>query len=36
MDQGTDRRKLARASFEAIAFSVKEIVDRMLAAGISL
>ena len=36
MDQGTDRRKLARASFEAIAFSVKEIVDRMLDAGISL
>jgi glycerol kinase len=36
MDQGTDRRQLARASFEAIAFSVKEIVDRMLAAGISL
>lgn len=36
MDQGTDRRKLARASFEAIAFSVKEIVDRMLDAEIRL
>jgi glycerol kinase len=36
MDQGTNRRQLARASFEAIAFSVKEIVDRMLDAGMRL
>ncbi len=36
MTQGTDRRCLARASFEAIAFSVKEIVDRMTEAGMRL
>ncbi|QDT75618.1 FGGY family carbohydrate kinase [Lacipirellula limnantheis] len=36
MDQGTDRRMLARAALEAIGFSVKEIVERMSAAGVPL
>jgi glycerol kinase len=36
MDQSTDRRHLARSALEAIAFRVREIIDAMSEAGVSL